>query len=425
MADTTHPPTQSDTRPATRTLLGEGTSFRAQATEAVGAEKGRWGRLSHPRFIVLHCGAPVTAVIRCFTAVLLLISVPATCAQRALSLPANNRKDTPKVITAAALSGEERGPSEAYSIQPRDIPFLQKKGEWQCQGHGISIMATGEPKSGTTWLGRLMPQLALELCGSPTNPWCEMGGLVVHPNEPSPWYEFEMLNAGGGTGGNAALFLHYKGFPKHFIPGMALAEPRHGCTNGGRRHRSFFEDDPPCISGGAPTRERLRACLWDTSERCLGQASKDFRRTAVIFRDPRDVVISELRMRRDFYHQPELESVSLDDFVHRRFETLVSWTHQRWVWHVETVMSENSHVMFYDDMKANHLGMIELAAFMGLSCSADQALQVWESHQSSSSNSDYTTYGLPAETIGWMNTTMARLLPPVASLHWGLTPTDV
>lgn len=39
---------------------------------------------------------------------------------------------------------------------------------------------------------------------------CEMGGLVVHPNEPSPWYEFEMLNAGGGTGGNAALFLHYK-----------------------------------------------------------------------------------------------------------------------------------------------------------------------------------------------------------------------
>lgn len=84
MADTTHPRTQSDTRPATRTLLGEGTSFRAQATEAVGAEKGRWGRLSHPRFILLHCGAPVTAVIRCFTAVLLLVSVPATCAQRAL-----------------------------------------------------------------------------------------------------------------------------------------------------------------------------------------------------------------------------------------------------------------------------------------------------------------------------------------------------
>ena len=35
----------------------------------------------------------------------------------------------------------------------------------------ITITAKGEPKSGTTWLGRLLPQLALELCGSPTNTW--------------------------------------------------------------------------------------------------------------------------------------------------------------------------------------------------------------------------------------------------------------
>lgn len=43
--------------------------------------------------------------------------------------------------------------------------------EWQVAGHGVSMTATGEPKSGTTWLGRLIPQLALELCGSSTNPW--------------------------------------------------------------------------------------------------------------------------------------------------------------------------------------------------------------------------------------------------------------
>lgn len=40
---------------------------------------------------------------------------------------------------------------------------------------------------------------------------CEMGGLEVKPNEPSPWYEFEMLkkDASGG-GGSPTLFLHYK-----------------------------------------------------------------------------------------------------------------------------------------------------------------------------------------------------------------------
>jgi len=32
-----------------------------------------------------------------------------------------------------------------------------------------------------------------------------MGGLVVNPNLPAPWYEFEMLNA--TTGG---LYLHFK-----------------------------------------------------------------------------------------------------------------------------------------------------------------------------------------------------------------------
>lgn len=41
-----------------------------------------------------------------------------------------------------------------------------------------------------------------------------------------------------------------------------------------------------------------------------------------------------------------------------RTQTVVSWLYQRWVWHVETVMSENSHVMFYDDMKVNENGLL-------------------------------------------------------------------
>lgn len=76
-------------------------------------------------------------------------------------------------------------------------------------------------------------------------------------------------------------------------------------------------------------------------------------------------------------------------------------------------------------MQANHMGMIELASFMGLSCSEDQAFHVWQFHQSASAHGGYTTRGLRPETVDWMNATMARLLPPEVSLHWGLTPTDI
>lgn len=40
----------------------------------------------------------------------------------------------------------------------------------------------------------------------------------------------------------------------------------------------------------------------------------------MVFRDPRDVVISEYNMRRDYYHQDVVQGVSLDDFIARRFE---------------------------------------------------------------------------------------------------------
>ncbi|CAM9813034.1 unnamed protein product [Pylaiella littoralis] len=235
----------------------------------MGAGTGDLGRLPRP-CCGRYCGVPVAAILR-FVAVLLLVSVPATRSQQA-----GSKQDTPEVTAAAGHGGEKSEKLEAYSIQPRDIPFLQKKGEWQQRGHGISMLATGEPKSGTSWLGRLIPQLALELCGSPTNRWCEMGGLAVFPSIPTPKYEFEMLKADEDARGSSTLFLHFKGFFKHFIPGMV--KPHHGCAHRGRSHQNTFQDYPPCISGEVPTRKRLRACLWDTSDRCLGQASKNFRR---------------------------------------------------------------------------------------------------------------------------------------------------
>ena len=43
-------------------------------------------------------------------------------------------------------------------------------------------------------------------------------------------------------------------------------------------------------------------------------------RTAVMLRDPRDVVLSEFRMRRDYYHDEKVMTVSLDDFIWDRFQ---------------------------------------------------------------------------------------------------------
>jgi len=47
-----------------------------------------------------------------------------------------------------------------------------------------------------------------------------LGGLTVYPNEPSPWYEFEMLKKDmSGRGGSPSLFLHYKArqLPHHLV----------------------------------------------------------------------------------------------------------------------------------------------------------------------------------------------------------------
>lgn len=77
----------------------------------------------------------------------------------------------------------------------------------------------------------------------------------------------------------------------------------------------------------------------------------------------------------------------------------------------------------------SHHHLVGLAAFMGLDCTPSQALEVWEAHRQrpefSSRRGDYTTYGLPATTLTWMNATMASLLPEPMLDRWGVTPTGL
>lgn len=70
--------------------------------------------------------------------------------------------------------------------------------------------------------------------------------------------------------------------------------------------------------------------------------------------------------------------------------------------------------------------MIEMAAFMGLDCTSEQAVKVWEAHRSSSTHGNFKTHpDLNEDLIEWMTDIMARLLPPPLALQWGVTPTDV
>lgn len=66
--------------------------------------------------------------------------------------------------------------------------------------------------------------------------------------------------------------------------------------------------------------------------------------------------------------------------------------------------------------------MVDLAAFMGLKCSSDQALEIWQSLREPSAGDDSTAYVLPPETLEWMDDTMSRLLPEPMLGRWGLDP---
>ncbi|CAM9779816.1 unnamed protein product [Ascophyllum nodosum] len=273
----------------------------------------------------------------------------------------------------------------------------------------------GEPKSGTTWTERVITELAIRLCGSSTNTWCKMGGLRVHPNRPAPSYIWEMLYADTGT-----LFLHFDGKIKHKIAGLDVGD---GCNTRGNGHINSFERMSPCRHDvKEPTRESILQCLPDTSERCAQlMPSQDpaVLRMAVVFRDPRDVVISEHRMRIDVFHQAATSD--LVPFIYQRFERIVSWQFLRWMWH--TTFYENaSHVMFYEEIQSKPEALAELAAFMGLDSSPEQVKDVHEIHKNRSPHGSYINYGLPVETIEYMNATMSKLLPEEMIARYGLFP---
>lgn len=69
--------------------------------------------------------------------------------------------------------------------------------------------------------------------------------------------------------------------------------------------------------------------------------------------------------------------------------------------------------------------LVGIAAFMGLQCSQEQALRVWNSHQHPLPRGNFSTYGLSPEIIEWMTAVMARLLPPPLAARWGVAPTDL
>ena len=64
--------------------------------------------------------------------------------------------------------------------------------------------------------------------------------------------------------------------------------------------------------------------------------------------------------------------------------------------------------------------LIDLAAFMGLNCSQEQARDVWERHRNLSPHGDFNTYELPEETMEFMNATMSKLLPEAILAQYGL-----
>ncbi|CAN0178038.1 unnamed protein product [Pylaiella littoralis] len=85
----------------------------------------------------------------------------------------NNESSLSRDPTVVMEGGREipAAYSEAYAIKPIKKSFLQDPDRFRERGNGISLEFQGEPKSGTTWFGRLIVQLALELCGNYNNLW--------------------------------------------------------------------------------------------------------------------------------------------------------------------------------------------------------------------------------------------------------------
>ena len=73
-------------------------------------------------------------------------------------------------------------------------------------------------------------------------------------------------------------------------------------------------------------------------------------------------------------------------------------------------------------MQSKPEALAELAAFMGLDSSPEQVKDVHEIHKNRSPHGSYINYGLPVETIEYMNATMSKLLPEEMIARYGLFP---
>lgn len=83
-----------------------------------------------------------------------------------------------------------------------------------------------------------------------------------------------------------------------------------------------------------------------------------------------------------------------------------------------TAARNTSDVLYSQENPEN---LEDLAAFMGLKCSKEQALDVWERHRNQSPHGNFNTYNLSVETIGMMNATMVNLLPKAMLDRYGLS----
>lgn len=73
-------------------------------------------------------------------------------------------------------------------------------------------------------------------------------------------------------------------------------------------------------------------------------------------------------------------------------------------------------------VQATPTPLVDLAAFMGLSCSYEQARDVWMAHRHRFPHGRFDSYGLRMEAIEWMNSFMLSILPEEMLARWGLPP---
>lgn len=305
--------------------------------------------------------------------------------------------------------------SENDSIKGINIPFMIRDNN---PYEIVSLRAEGEPKSGTTWLGRVVPQIVLDLCGNIDNPSCKMGGLKVHKNIPAPFYEFEMVQ-------NDQILFHFWGKDKHVIEGMRGRGNEAQKCRMGNVHINSFAKRKPC-KDKKNTRNNLVECLWDTtSDGCVEEITD---RTVVVTRDPRDVILSEKKMRQNYF-KDYTKRMSIEEFIFERFENLVSWIHQRWVWHTQIeMMKKSSHLVYYEDLlnlDDGYKGIVGISEFLGLNCSSEFAINIWDKHKYPGTPKTYDDWGLGTDVVAFMNETMARILPIPLVYKYGLIPTDI